>query len=202
MIAEGSRVVVKINDQLTADYVDPERRFLKGHIALQQLLPDTRVEFRKIEIKELGRGHSSINPVADWSSSRRPADAQVFQGKFYKVVTEQVTWHEARVRCQQMGGHLAIVTSEEQNRFLTNLVKRQGLGGAGSEPQTSRSRANGSGSTVRSLRFSNWDVPQHQPNNKQGIEHYMVLLTRFNGTWCDQPNDGRQEHPGFVCQWD
>ncbi len=51
--AEGNRVVVMVNDKITADFTDPERHFLKGHIALQKLYPETVVEFRKIEIKEL-----------------------------------------------------------------------------------------------------------------------------------------------------
>jgi serine/threonine protein kinase len=34
VIAEGNRVVVKVNGQMAADYPDPERRFARGHITL------------------------------------------------------------------------------------------------------------------------------------------------------------------------
>jgi hypothetical protein len=57
--AEGNRVVVMVNEQVTADYVDPARRFLKGRIALQKLNPETIVEFRKIEVRELNRERPS-----------------------------------------------------------------------------------------------------------------------------------------------
>jgi serine/threonine protein kinase len=53
MIAQGDRVIVKVNGRTTADYTDRLHRFASGHIALQQLGPQTVVEFRKIELKEL-----------------------------------------------------------------------------------------------------------------------------------------------------
>jgi len=52
VIAEGNRVVVKVDGQTTADYSDPERRFPRGHILLFQV-NEQIIEFRKIEIKEL-----------------------------------------------------------------------------------------------------------------------------------------------------
>ncbi|HEY7326127.1 MAG TPA: family 16 glycoside hydrolase [Gemmataceae bacterium] len=52
VIAEGSHIVIKVNDKTTADYRDDKRLFTGGHIALQQADAATVVEFRKIEIKE------------------------------------------------------------------------------------------------------------------------------------------------------
>ena len=53
VIAEGNHIVLKVNGKATADYTDEQRQFTSGHIALQQWLPQTVAEFRKIEIKEL-----------------------------------------------------------------------------------------------------------------------------------------------------
>jgi hypothetical protein len=54
VIAEGNHVAVKVDGKTTADYTDEQRRFTKGHIALQQHSGgQTVVEFRKIEVKEL-----------------------------------------------------------------------------------------------------------------------------------------------------
>jgi len=53
MIAQDNRIIVKVNGRTTADYTDRKHRFASGHIALQQHDPQTVVEFRKIEIKEL-----------------------------------------------------------------------------------------------------------------------------------------------------
>ena len=69
-----------------------------------------------------------------------------------------------------MGGHLAVVTSEEQNRFLT---------GAGVETGSPVGLAWATDEQVEGqwvwvdgspLRYSNWDTVGKQPNNKRGVE--------------------------------
>ena len=52
LIAEGERLRVLVNGKESADFVDGERNFTSGHIALRQG-PACKLEFRKIEIKEL-----------------------------------------------------------------------------------------------------------------------------------------------------
>jgi serine/threonine protein kinase/formylglycine-generating enzyme required for sulfatase activity len=56
VIADGSRIVTMVNGKVTADYTDTSRLFARGHVALQMHNPRTVVEFRKIEVKELGPG--------------------------------------------------------------------------------------------------------------------------------------------------
>jgi serine/threonine protein kinase len=53
VIARSNHIVVKVNGITTADYTDVKRLYSQGHIALQHNSPQTIVEFRKIEIKEL-----------------------------------------------------------------------------------------------------------------------------------------------------
>jgi uncharacterized protein (TIGR03067 family) len=52
IVVQDNRVVTIVNGTPTVDCLDPDRRYRKGHIVLQ-LLKNTVVEFRKIEIKEL-----------------------------------------------------------------------------------------------------------------------------------------------------
>jgi uncharacterized protein (TIGR03067 family) len=53
IIAEGDRIILKVNGVTTTDFRDPERKFTKGHIALQAIKDAGTVHFRKIEIREL-----------------------------------------------------------------------------------------------------------------------------------------------------
>ncbi len=53
IIAEQNRFITKVNGHTTANCSDPLRSDASGHIALQLWHPTTRVQFRKIEIKEL-----------------------------------------------------------------------------------------------------------------------------------------------------
>jgi serine/threonine protein kinase/formylglycine-generating enzyme required for sulfatase activity len=54
LIVEGNRIIVKVNGTTTADYVDTRRPLDVGHIALQHHDAQTIVEFRKVEVRELG----------------------------------------------------------------------------------------------------------------------------------------------------
>jgi hypothetical protein len=53
VIANGDRIIIKVNGKTTLDWHDPENRFKKGHFALQGHDPGTVVKFKKIEVKEL-----------------------------------------------------------------------------------------------------------------------------------------------------
>ncbi|HTU19362.1 MAG TPA: family 16 glycoside hydrolase, partial [Gemmataceae bacterium] len=63
VIAQGDRIIVKVNDKTTADYQDKKRRLTSGHIALEQFGAATEIEFRKIEIMELPASKSEA-PLA------------------------------------------------------------------------------------------------------------------------------------------
>ena len=59
-----------------------------------------------------------VKPV----STAIPDDASAFEGKRYKIFSEHLSWHGARIRCEELGGHLAIVRNERQNEFLKSLA--------------------------------------------------------------------------------
>jgi uncharacterized protein (TIGR03067 family) len=60
VIAIGNHIVIKVNGNTTADFVDQNHRYRRGHLALQAWALNTVVYFRKVEIKEL-----PPTPVAD-----------------------------------------------------------------------------------------------------------------------------------------
>jgi hypothetical protein len=53
VVAEGNHIQIFVNGKQTVDFVDENNTYTKGHFALQQHDPGSRVSFRKIEIKEL-----------------------------------------------------------------------------------------------------------------------------------------------------
>jgi hypothetical protein len=67
IIARGNHVIVMVNGLTTVDHMELLSR---GRIALQQLGPETIVEFRKIEIQELNQGTSHIEATAGSRSFR------------------------------------------------------------------------------------------------------------------------------------
>lgn len=47
----------------------------------------------------------------------------------YEVFTEDITWTAAYDRCRQMGGHLARIDSDEENEFISELLRSKGVTG-------------------------------------------------------------------------
>ena len=143
----------------------------------------------------------------EFQAGRRspPADAAIFNGRYYKVFDIGLKWHEAKKHCEQMGGTLAKIRNEEENAFVWKLAQKENVPviwlGATDESQEGHWRwIDGT-----PLEFSKWH--EKQPNNAQGVEHFLVLHIH-NGEWNDYPavapefpklTGGRA--PGFVCEW-
>ncbi|MHC4253655.1 MAG: protein kinase domain-containing protein, partial [Planctomycetota bacterium] len=51
-----------------------------------------------------------------------PADAAKFGGHWYKLFPEPTTWHDAKRRCEEAGGHLVTITSKEENDLVVSLA--------------------------------------------------------------------------------
>ena len=134
-----------------------------------------------------------------------PADARIVGSKRFKVFSEQLTWPEARAKCEQMGGHLAIVDSEEENRILTSMIFTAQLESAWLGATDEKVEGRWVWVDGTEMRYANWDTAMGQPNNKDtsgSQEHYLLTRTPRGGAWWDVPESYPHFHPGYVCQWD
>jgi hypothetical protein len=53
VIADGNHIIIKVNGTETVNFIDKNNTYMKGHFAIQQHDPGTRIEVRKIMVKEL-----------------------------------------------------------------------------------------------------------------------------------------------------
>jgi len=53
IIADGSHIIIKVNDKVVVDYVDEKNRFQKGHLALQQHDPGSVVHYKDLMMRPL-----------------------------------------------------------------------------------------------------------------------------------------------------
>ena len=53
VIARGDHIQILVNGKKVVDFIDKDKAYLRGRLALEHYPPQTRVEFRKVEIKEL-----------------------------------------------------------------------------------------------------------------------------------------------------
>ena len=147
--------------------------------------------------------------VAPAKKPKLPADAVRLGSSYYKMYPGRLSWHQAKIACERLGGHLAIVQSRAENGFLTALARQGGaedvwLGATDEEVEGSWRWVNGS-----AMSFNAWDPRFNQPNNGSGRnepEHFLILRAARAGLWWDAPDDGEYLADlvvrGYICQWD
>lgn len=140
--------------------------------------------------------------IANLKSVRATPDAPLpetltFNGHRYAFILFPLNWGDARVFAQRCGGHLATVTSEEENEWLADtfgmasLGRLVWLGGTDEGSESFWRWQNGEG-----WRYEHWNKPE--PNNNNGNEHALAL--KPDGWWIDA--DGYSLQLPFVIEWD
>ena len=144
-------------------------------------------------------GCSSPGAPADVAGTKpaRPKDAVEFGGHWYKAFDECGSWHEARKKCEKMGGYLACIETDEEQAFICRLADGRYLSlGATDECEEG---------TWVWVNGAKWDYTcwmGGQPNNYGGEEHY--LATYDDGEWVDVAVEGDDfwMPTGFICEWE
>ncbi len=54
---------------------------------------------------------------------------KTYNGHTYKVIDDKMTWEEAKVACEDMGGHLVTITSAEEQEVIESLMEENYLVG-------------------------------------------------------------------------
>ncbi len=146
------------------------------------------------------------------------SESDVFQGHRYKVYDEYMTWEEAKAFCESVGGHLATITSEEENNFISNLLEKATrnnyfIGATDSEEEGAWKWITG-----EKWEYTNWS--DSSPDNYLTREHYLSVynfqstqwqVVRFS--WNDCSNIGYisgddsgywkySSQFGFICEWE
>ncbi len=196
---EGPKITLSLNGHVVNEGASD--RPISCRIGLMCQMSD--VCYRNIRLK-----FTSDPPVA--SSPPRavspdpPPNSSKFRGHSYLFFPDVNSWHEAKVRCEKMGGHLATIEDRAENDFVVSLARRGierlgefdgvWLGATDETRENFWEWVDGSKGS-----FTKWNPGQ--PNNKNGEEHYLVLMLPQN-LWVDQPNISRQHVTYFVCEWD
>ena len=144
-----------------------------------------------------------------------PDDAVYYNGHYYKVYDIGLTWDEAKAYCEKLGGHLATITSQNEQTFVETLIPQYDknnywLGGFKSNSQWKWI-------TNEAFVFENWAM--NEPNNHptSGGEDKLHMYNGENpmsysvvGEWNDLNANGTSGNElffglddfGFICEWD
>ena len=133
-------------------------------------------------------------------------------GPTYEVFRDDVSWTEARDKCIALGGHLAVITSEEEYNRITALAQERSVG----RLWIGLHRDNGEyvSETGEEVSFYPWDVGAGEPSFVDGYDNVAedyIMLWYNNGGWYynDSRNDPVADYPGvysgsigYVCEYE
>ena len=138
-----------------------------------------------------------------------PAYSVSFNGHSYAVFDNSMMWQEAKEYCEDLGGYLVTITTQEEQEFLDGLIKKSsknlywiGLYLADD---------NWIWVNNESFSYSNWN--EGEPNAAfEGTEDVVQMFSGvfgngYLGKWNDSRNDSgggdyTLDNVGFICEWD
>lgn len=143
----------------------------------------------------------------------------IFNNHRYEIVDTSLTWHEAQEECEKKGGHLAVITSEEEQRFIEKLLekgeKKQYWLGANSESGVFE------WVTDEVFGFTNWDKKEPNKSKRKDNckEQYLQIYNEknpyvnsskrfcWNDIFYDNVYPGEEKffstkHIGYICEWE
>ena len=169
--------------------------------------------FKDVEITMGETTSVSITLVAG-----TPPTQGVSNGHYYALFefTSDYTWAEAKEYCENIGGHLVTITSEDEQNFIWSLIqsgKKQiyFIGLHRKKLYDTSANVNEwawvTGEDCLVLGepegYNNWDTLE--PNNYQGREYYGMMYNYLGviGRWNDTfDNAGNLGTRGFICEFD
>lgn len=133
-----------------------------------------------------------------------PDDAFEFDGRYYYLYNGTVSTYEAAEEyCESLGGHLATITSQDENDALYAYIKSKGVDTAYFGLSDAETRGTYKWVTGEEVDYLNWHV--NEPNHEGGRELYGEFYWKYqNGQW----NDGDFAHGTvsdsryFICEWE
>lgn len=127
-----------------------------------------------------------------------------FQGHSYCVYClERIhSWEEASAFCESMGGHLATISSKEENQFLYHYLKVNGFCSAYFGYSDAGQEGDWKWVTGETADYTNW-YPDTPNDDLEGEDYAAFYNLDAEGRW-DDGDFGVLSNGGhaFLCEWD
>lgn len=136
-------------------------------------------------------------------SSYSPIKTVVLKGHIYELYDKPTSWETAKLVCENKGGHLATITSSEEQKVIESLI-RYGKRTFYNVGATNLENINEwKWVTGESMSYTNWAIGE--PNNVANIERYLSVFNNENylAQWNDTTNASTSGvSNGFICEYD
>lgn len=162
-----------IKSTATGSYGEEGYKMLNAKLAVEKA-----IELRDQKAKE--------NSVAE------PTD-----GHKYEIFHDTLTWEEAKAACEAKGGHLATITSQEEQKMIESLNTQSSklwIGGC------KNSAGEWCWVTGEPWEYQNWG--DGEPNNSSNVVADESCVAVWPIKWNDLANSNTYEQSGYICEWE
>lgn len=118
----------------------------------------------------------------------RPKDTVKFGGHTYALIKEPATWHVAKQRCEEMGGHLVCIETSNEEIFVKSLCGQVTTWIGASDEETE-------GTWLWVYKNSPVKIAL-QIDNAGSTDHHLAL---FAGAWHDGSAGNKY---AYICEWE
>lgn len=138
-----------------------------------------------------------------------------YNGHKYMLFSDDVKWEEAQEACEELGGHLATITSEEEQKFINSILENAGkncywIGGV-------KKNHAWTWVTGEAFFYTNWayNEPNDMTSQEDFIHVFGTIYTggtgiKYVGDWNDASEKGAEyasgfyasQNFGYICEWD
>lgn len=125
-----------------------------------------------------------------------PTNGVYFGGNLYLFVNQAKTWQEAKLDCENMGGHLAVISSDEEMHFVSTIIPQKEsenhivwIGGSDAAKEGKWEWVTG-----EAFSYTNWKT--YEPNNYINEDYLQI---DENPKWNDA-SDSQQCY--YLCEWE
>lgn len=151
----------------------------------------------------------NVETFSENEPTSREASTLTFNSHEYAFYDIGLTWNEAKIYCENLGGHLVTITSQEEQNFICQLIQN----GTMSSYWLGAKRSENDWDswewiTDETFSFAYWDAGE--PNGSGDcLQMYNILpSSQIEYAWDDTYAEGdrggglKYWEIGFICEWD
>jgi len=172
---------------------------LEGANAIYKSLDDYSYA-RRMGIERISAKQLRDDATTPMSETFTAPDGTTHRYRMFKGVPR---WVEAEAFCRALGGHLATLTSDEENQFVHSFMWNSGFTTAYFGLEDEERDHTWEWVTGEPVEYTNWDSGEP---SYSGRERYgMYFYKHTTGTWNDAHfYEDDEVDPGcsFICEWD
>lgn len=128
------------------------------------------------------------------SAARIPSQAKYYKGNFYYIYNDASSWSDAKAKCEQRGGHLAIINNKGENAFLYDYAVDSGYNHAYFGISDADEEGVWRTSDGKRAKYTNWRSTE--PNGGSSENYGQFFFS--DDTWNDA---SFYDQNGYICEW-